>query len=75
MNLAAITTGLVTIEVRLLISAAVSSGLHRSGLKGRRRVLADVEEVRTAQVLIALGMVAVETRGLQVDLSLLASGS
>src|SRR5690606_15438082 len=58
------------------IGGAFASGLDRSGLEGRGIVLAGVEEVGAANVLVALGMVGVDAGGLQshADLARLGVG-
>src|SRR5690606_34314683 len=52
------------------IGSAFAGALDRSGLEGRRRVLADIQEVVATQVLVALGMVGIEARRLERHLDL-----
>src|SRR5690606_24189476 len=52
------------------VGSAFTGGLDASGLEGRGRVLAHIEEVVTAQVLVALGMVGVDAGSLQGDFDL-----
>src|SRR5690554_1255410 len=54
----------------------LASHFHTGGDKGCLRILVDVEEVRAAQVLVTLGVVGVDTRGVDghFDLALFRLG-